>query len=1364
MSAAVRRAARQPGPELPTGELRLESPPELAEQAAGGGGGLGQSMIYLPMMIGPALFSIAYQPGQPLSYVIGGVYALSAFGLLGGQAGRGGADRRRRADADRREYLRYLGQVRRRIRRAAAAQREAMLWRHPEPDALWLVVLGLRLWERRPADEDFAHVRIAVGRQRLAVRLVGPDTKPVEDLEPISAAALRGLIQVHASQPDLPVAVDLRGFSRVLLDGDPPAGRALARAAVAQLVTFHAPEHLRLAVCTSPDRLPEWDWVKWLPHARQRPGPAEPGARCLVSTDPVELERLLDGELTDRPWFDRAAPAPADRPHLVVLLDGVDLPSDGQLAGELHAVTLVELTAVAAPADRLPTVPAAIDSTPRDVLRLTVAAGQVRMRRAGADDAGRTVVGRPDALSVPQVEALARLLAPIRLGAAADDGTGEPAAVDVGLPALLGLGDPDRLDPVTTWRSRAGRNRLRVPIGVGTNGMPVELDLKESAEDGMGPHGLVIGATGSGKSELLRTLVLGLALSHPPDVLNFALVDFKGGATFLGMERLPQVSAVITNLAEELPLVDRMQDALHGELVRRQELLRAAGNVLSQRDYERLRPGRPELDPLPALLVVVDEFSELLAVRPEFAELFVMIGRLGRSLGVHLLLASQRLDEGRLRGLETHLSYRIGLRTFSSLDSRAVLGVPDAYELPPAPGNGYLKVGTDVLVRFRSAYVSGRHLAAGAAPPPTPGTGRQVLPFLATAPIGGPAAPSGPPGPPDPSAGAGAASPAGPDGRRVLDVLVDRLAGHGTPARRVWLPPLADPTPLGQLLGPLAPIGGRGLTVADPAGRGTLRVPVGVVDRPFEQRHDPLPADLSGAGGNVAVVGRPRSGKSTLLRTLLLGLALTQTPAEVQFYCVDLGGGTLAGLADLPHVGGVATRFEPDAVRRTVAELTALLERRERDFARLGIDSVAGYRQLRRDDPAGSDPYGDAFLVVDGWQVFRQEFEEIEDAVGILAGRGLAYGLHVVVAANRWSEIRPALRDLLGTRFELRLGEPFESELHRRAAANVPEHVPGRGITKEGRHFRAALPRLAEPAGSGAPDRGDLAEEPGGLRRAVRAVAAAWPGAPAPPVRLLPLMLPAGQLPAPPAGAPRLVTLGLDEQALAPVRLDFGQEPNLVIVGDPETGKSNLLRLIAAQIVDRNPPDQARIVIVDYRRSLLNAVDSEHLIGYAASRPAALALLRDVADALRERLPGPDVTAEQLGSREWWRGPDLYVLVDDHDMVTGPTDQPTLELLELIPQARDIGLHLVLAQRAGGIGRHLFEPVLRTLRDGGGPGVLLSGSRDEGPVLGDVRMRQLPPGRGLLVSRRLGTRLIQTALAPPPPGTAGPPPPTGASG
>jgi S-DNA-T family DNA segregation ATPase FtsK/SpoIIIE len=709
-----RRPARRQPPQLPRGEILLEPPPENTETVSGG---LGSLLVYLPMLAGMGAMALMFaRPGGgPLGIVVAVLFAVSMGGMMIGQLGRGSNEKRRKLDGERRDYARYLAQVRRRVRRAAQQQREASLWRNPDPQALWAVAMSSRLWERRTGDDDFVTVRVGVGVQRLTVTLVPPQTKPVEDLEPLSAGSLRRFLRTHATVDQLPVAVSLRAFGRVLLSGDHETVRELARAMIAHLAVFHTPDDLRVVVCARPDRMRSWDWVKWLPHALH-PSEADGAGPVRLCVESLAAVEELFPELAQRQRFTGASSA---CPHLVVVLDGVGVQPDSPLAAtDVDGVTLLDLDG-ALPADAASGA-LMLGVTPQAVVRLA------------RDHAGNPVhspIGRPDHLSIPQAEALARLLAPLRSSL---DGEAEEVVLsqNLGLMQLLGLGDASRVDVATTWRPRPPRDRLRVPIGVAPSGEAVKLDLKEAAQSGMGPHGLVVGATGSGKSELLRTLVLGLAVTHSCQTLNFVLVDFKGGATFTRLDDLPHTSAVITNLADDLALVDRMRDALEGELNRRQELLRSAGNYANVKDYERARENGAPLAPIPSLLVVVDEFSELLTAKPDFIDLFIMIGRIGRSLGVHLLLASQRLEEGRLRGLDTYLSYRIGLRTFSGLESRVVLGVPDAYELPSAPGHGYLKIDTATMLRFKAAYVSGPHTGSRAGSATTPGTtGHTVVPY-----------------------------------------------------------------------------------------------------------------------------------------------------------------------------------------------------------------------------------------------------------------------------------------------------------------------------------------------------------------------------------------------------------------------------------------------------------------------------------------------------------------------------------------------------------------------------------------------------------------------------------------------------------
>ncbi len=1223
-------------PAVPTADIMVEAPPDLPSPT---------SPSLLPRLL-PVVMSVASMGVMAAAFVSGSAVTRSpmflAFPMMmlvstvvtltGGARRQGGG-----IDADRVDYLGYLSRLREIVSEIIATQCFSLNWSHPEPDTLWTLIGGRRMWERRAADPDFCLVRVSVGTQPLATRLVAPQTPSGMLSDPVTATALRRFIHTHSTIADAPIALDLRGIAIVTIDGDVTLARGLLRAMICQLAVLHPPDQLLIVGAISDRNRAHWDWLKWLPH-NQHPAAADAvGSVRMVYASPAEAQHALAG---------------ARLPHAVVVAD-LD-----ERADEIAGATVVQ---VGSGCDGAPLTL----SQPGDAQALLC----------------------PDQMDPIDALICARRLARYRVGVPSAEGGGP------GWPRLVGLGDAAHFDPIRLWRSQDYDDRLCVPIGTTVDGSPLELDIKEPAENGMGPHGLCVGATGSGKSELLRTIALGMMARNSPEVLNLLLIDFKGGATFLDFARAPHVAAVITNLSDEAPLVARMREALGGEMNRRQQLLRTAGCV-SVAAYERARRAGAPLTALPTLFIIVDEFSEMLSQHPDFTDLFVAIGRLGRSLGMHLLLASQRLDEGRLRGLEAHLSYRMCLKTLSAGESRTVLGTLDAYQLPSTPGAGFLRTSGGELVRFQAAFVSGSLQSyAPRCGPAVAAPSVRVFSTLTDGPV------------------TQVVETVGPPARTVLRAVLDQLSGHGPPAHQVWLPPLGSAPALHTLLRD---------AVSTPAG---LTAPIGIVDRPSEQCRTPLIVDLSGAAGNAAVVGAPQSGKSTALRTLITALAATHDPGQVQFYCLDFGGGALASVQALPHVGAVAGRAEPRLVGRIVTECESIVRSREATFGELGIDSIAQYRELRaKRAVSDDDPFGDVFLVVDGWASLRHEFEALETSITALAVQGLSFGVHVVLSASRWAEIRPSLKDQIGTRIELRLGDSADSELDRKAAQHVPYDRPGRGLSHEGLHMVIASPIAGIP-------RGQLA---------------------APPILLLPTHVEHDTV-VRRAGAElgTRILLGLEERRLQPLAVDFKHHYHLLVLGDNECGKTATLRVLCREIVRTKTAAQAQLLMVDFRRSLLGVVESEHLGGYAMSLAALGTLLPGLLDLLQRRMPPSDASQGQLRAGSWWSGPDIYVVVDDYDLVATPTGNPLAPLLEYLPYAQDLGLHLVVARRSGGAERALFEPLLAGLRDLGCMALMMSGRPGEGAPIGSVRPARLPPGRGVLITRAGGEQLLQVAWSAP---------------
>ncbi|MGW2081802.1 type VII secretion protein EccCb [Streptomyces sp. NPDC001939] len=1314
----VHRPARSTRPLAQAEPRAIEAPPNLPEGKIGNA-----ATALLPMagVISSVVMMTIIRNSQfaALGAIVLVVALAGAIALFLSQ--RGKAQRTRRVQRER--YLEYLDGLREELGTAERERRQAARTLNPPPEALYdLVRDPARLWDRRRGDLDFLRVRAGSGDvavQELTVThnsAGGVLTPP----DPFMLNEARALQHRFTTASDFPLTVPLDRAGNVSIIGERDDVLGVARALLIQMVVTHAPDDVALALAVGDEG--EWSWAKWLPHVldpntydgpvaarRIAPTLAEVAHRCAAdlrqrAAYAAEVRRGLAGRdalrLTSRLTVvsDTYGEAAADLPRPDAALGLPDL-----------GITMLHL------------LKEQVHEPDQVSVRITVDGNQIIVDDLRTAPPSR---GTLDQISVATAEGLARMLAPLRLSAESA-AVGTPVAGAVDFPALLGMDDAAALDLNQLWAPRGERDFLRVPIAVNDRHETVLLDLKESSQLGMGPHGLCVGATGSGKSELLRTLVLALATTHSPQDLALVLVDYKGGATFAPFSKLPHVAGVITNLENQAGLVERVHASLSGEVRRRQQVLKDAGNIADIGQYAHLRATeRPDLEALPHLFVVIDEFGELITAKPDFIDLFLSIGRIGRSIGVHLLLSSQRIEGGKLKGLDTYLSYRLGLRTFSADESRTVLDTTDAFHLPPLPGFGYLKVDTSTYERFKAGYVSGAYHG------PTLDKDRDADPLAWPYPT------YNTPHRPSPEAADKTASPAGREtGPNLLSVMVSQLAAAAPPVRRIWLPPLPDATTLDQAAGP-AQADTNGLRLPRP--QGPLHIPIGILDDPARQWQQPWNLDLTTAGGHVAVIGGPQSGKTTLLRTLVLSLALTHTPYEAAVYGLDLTGGGLSALSQLPHVGGIAGRADHERAARTLAEVRAMLTAREEAFRIHGIDSVDQLRRLRAQGHLPELGATDIVLLIDGFGALRDEFAHLDDQVADLLKRGSGYGIHVVTAMLRWNDVRIATQSMFGTRIELHLNDPADSSIDRKLSETLDADTPGRALTDTKLFAQVALPRIDhQPA---ADDLGPA------LERTARTIRASWPGELAPPVKMLPSRLSADRLPSP-AAQPDQIALGVDQDTLGPVLLDlFGTDQHLLILGDNECGKTNLLKLIAAQLIDRYTDKELVFGVYDPRRGLRGVIPEPYRGGYAHNATLANALSTGIASELAKRLPesaDPDAPETEPA----FTGPRIVILIDDYDILTTAGQQPLAAFLPYLSAAQDTGLHFIVTRRTAGAGRALYEPLLTALRETGSTALVMTGERAEGQLFPGIYASQQPPGRGILVRRGRLPQVIQTAIA-----------------
>jgi S-DNA-T family DNA segregation ATPase FtsK/SpoIIIE len=1176
-----------------------------------------------------------------------------------------------------REYQALRERIESDARRALAAERTQRRRDFPDPAQVLLTAVGPRsgLWERRRFDPDFLSVRVGTGEVDSGVRLEDPE-------------ALEHQREVVWRLSDSPVVVPLPELGVLGVAGGGDLPRSVGRWIVGQAATLHSPVDLQICLLTDSVGHEGWEWVRWLPHSRATSGEQD---AVLIGNDDesvfrrvAELTALLAARQRAARASGSAAGAALGQPDVLVVLDGarrlralpgmVQLLKEGPAAG-IYAVCLEE------DERRLPAECQAV---------VIEDGGALRVAQAQTDSVEQV---RADLVQPGWGERLARALAPVRDISDRDEEARLPDSAR--LLDVLGLEPPSGAAVARRWQ--AGGRSTEAVIGIGLDG-PFVLDISGDSRYGDGPHGLVAGTTGSGKSELLQSLIAALAVANRPDEMTFVLIDYKGGSAFKDCAKLPHTVGMVTDLDGHLTA--RALESLAAELRRRERLVLGA-DTNGIEGYLQLRDSGVPLEPMPRLLIVIDEFASLVTELPDFVAGLVDIARRGRSLGVHLLLATQRPAGVVTADIRANTNLRIALRVTDAADSSDVIEAPDAARISTStPGRLYVRSGTKPLQVVQSARIGGyrpNQLAAAA----TPRVHVTHLPWQRL----------------------GSGLPAAPaergDETLVTDlaVLVDAIGeaaqSLGVPPQpSPWLPPLPDTVTLDELSPPQS-------YEAE-----VSPIPFGLTDLPAAQARTVLALDLV-RGGHLVVAGSPQTGRSMVLRTIAGSVAAHAAPTDVHLYGIDCGANGLLPLVALPHCGAVVGRDQIDRMERLLARLQQEIARRQQLLAVAGFSDLA---EQRAAVPAEERlPW--MLLLLDRWEGFVGAYEHYDygrlvESVIRLLREGPAVGLRAVVTGDR-SALTGQISTVFEQRLVLQMAEPSDYGYAGINERHVPAHMPpGRVVELVGvggalRESQIAL-LDAEPAG---------AAQVAALQRLARAASERHGTLPRPlrPLHVdpLPVRVAADQALAtapdfaPPSALWALVGVGGDE--LGPVGVDLLAEgPGFVVAGPPRSGRSTALLTMVHSLLARDVP----VVLVTPRRSPLREL---------AGTPGVLAVLEAEADR--------DAVTAAIGGRQRY-----VVVVDDAELLRdAPLDDA---LADVLREARDGEHGMIIAGATEDLKSAYRGFAADALRSRSGL-LLAVQSADDGDVFGIRLPRNAgsggPIGRAILV-RLSNTLPVQVAL------------------
>ena len=1098
--------------------------------------------------------------------------------------------------------------------------------------------LGPMLWTRRP--EHWNYLGLRLGSCRLPARNTIDDADSPEGL-PEYIERVDRLRERYTSVEDVPIVDTLSSAGSIGIAGPRALVADTMRGVAVQLFGLHAPNDVVAVAFADSTWTPELSWLKWMPHTgsdrstfRDRPlADSAPTSAALLSS----LE-----EYVARAASSAGAPEPRGpfKEDWNPLLFGTDV---ARAAGERQTtpqVSVIVFVTGDAPVDRgrltdvlergadhgvhAVFVSPTVESLP------AVCRSYIELTAAGLEDArvGLVRTGeafehvRVEGVSNDYMEMFARRLAPVvDASTVVHDASDIPNSV-----GFLQLIDPaiaenpdvaiERWRQNTTIIDRSSNPRprlkkegtLRAIIGQGASDA-MALDLRTQ-----GPHALVGGTTGAGKSEFLQAWVLGMAAAHSPDRVTFLFVDYKGGSAFADCVDLPHCVGLVTDLSPHL--VSRALTSLRAELQHREHLL----NRKKAKDLLELEK-RQDAECPPALVLVIDEFAALASEMPEFVDGVVDIAQRGRSLGIHLIMATQRPAGVIKDNLRANTNLRIALRMADESDSRDVVDDEVAASFPPSiPGRAIAKTGPGRLVPFQSAYTGG-----WTSDDDTAVSEVRVadLRFGATREWE----------PDRPAESEAHEYDLGPnDQKRIVATLVRASEVAGLPRpRRPWLDDLAPLVDLQDL-------------TAD----GDTRIPIALMDVPERQLQEPA-VFVPDRDGSLVVYGTSGSGKSTLLKTIGTAAGLRPDRGRVQVYCLDFASGALASLATLPHVGSVVNGDDVERIQRLLRTLDQEMDRRSAAFSAVSAASVQEYREL----VDSSLPR--IMLLIDNYPEFKKDWEfapgrgpSYRTFMRIL-GEGRTLGLHTVITADRGNAVPSAVAANISRRVVLRMGDPSQYLLLGSPRDVLDEQSPpGRAIV-DGHEAQIAVLGGTSNAVEQTRALVTLGDRLRGL--GVRDL---------PEIGALPTMVPTTDMPAHVEGMP---AFGVADDTLAPQ----GFEPigSFVIAGPPASGRTNALKALVIAVERVDPA--VRLYHFGSRRADLK--DFRPWVRSATRPEDEVELATELAGLVLSDTPGERI---------------MIVIEDIPHLADGPADRPMRALLQAMNNSEHLLVADAEISRASG--------------------------------------------------------------------------------